>query len=82
MTNRQFAERLNGELDSIEAPPREDERVEAFAKMFHLPKFRAEAILHGIYLPDENLLKAVADELEVNADWLIGKSDNRQKKAS
>ena len=82
MINRQFAERLNKELDSIEAPPRENERVEAFAKMFHIPKFRAEAILHGIYLPDENLLNAVANEFEVNADWLIGKSEQRQKKSS
>ncbi|OGV49833.1 MAG: hypothetical protein A3F46_04910 [Legionellales bacterium RIFCSPHIGHO2_12_FULL_42_9] len=82
MTNRQFAERLNRELDGIEAPLREDERVEAFSKMFHIPKFRAEAILHGTYLPDENLLNAVADEFEINADWLIGKSENRQKKAS
>lgn len=82
MTNKQFAERLNKELDGIEAPVREDERVEAFSKMFHIPKFRAEAILHGIYLPDENLLKTVANEFEVNADWLIGKSDQRQKTAS
>ncbi len=79
MTNRQFAERLNRELDNIEAPLREDERVEAFSKMFHIPKFRAEAILHGIYLPDDHLLKAVADEFEINADWLIGKSEERQK---
>ena len=78
--NREFAERLNRELDSIEAPAREGERIEAFAKMFHIPKFRAEAILHGVSLPDEDLLNAIADELEVNADWLIGKSDQRQKK--
>ena len=81
MTNKQFAERLNKELDDIEAPSREDERVEAFSKMFHIPKFQAEALLHGIYLPDEHLLQTVADELEVNVDWLIGKSEQRQKKS-
>lgn len=82
MSNREFAERLNKELDNIEAPPREDERIEAFQLMFHIPRFKAEAILHGVYLPDDQLLKAIANELEVNADWLIGKSEQRQKQAS
>jgi hypothetical protein len=82
MTNRQFSEKLNQELDSIDVPMREDERLEAFSKMFHIPKFKADAILHGVYLPDEKLLHAIADEFEINADWLIGKSELRQKKSS
>ena len=81
MTDKQFSERLNKELDNIEFPPHQDERVDAFSKMFHIPKFKAEAILNGIYLPEENLLQIIADELEINADWLKGKSEQRQRKS-
>lgn len=72
MPHKIFAERLNQELDNIELPSREDERIEAFSKMFHIPKFKAEALLQGIYLPDETLLTAIALELEVDPNWLIG----------
>lgn len=77
MTNRLFAERLNQELDKIEMPLREDERLDAFSKMFHLPKFKAEAMLHGVYLPDEDLLQSLAKEFEIDPNWLIGKSETR-----
>lgn len=76
MTHRLFAERLNRELDNIDVPDREDERIEAFSKMFHVPKFKAEALLHGVYLPDESLLNNIAQELEVNPNWLVGKIDD------
>ena len=78
MTHRLFAERLNRELDNIDVPSREDERIEAFSKMFHIPKFKAEALLHGISLPDESLLESIAQELEVNPNWLVGKTDETE----
>lgn len=80
MPNKLFAERLNKELDNIGVPPRSDERVDAFAKLIRAPKFKAEAFLNGITLPDEKLLDIIAEELEVNADWLVGKSEQKQKK--
>ena len=76
MTHRLFSERLNQELDNIDVPSREEERIDALSKMFHIPKFKAEALLHGIYLPDEQLLKDVAQELEVDPNWLIGKTNH------
>lgn len=76
MPHKIFAERLNQELDTIDLPSREDERIEAFSKMFHIPKFKAEALLHGVYLPDDTLLQNIAQELEVKPDWLIGKTDS------
>lgn len=76
MTHKLFAERLNKELDDIDFPQHEAERVEAFSTMFHLPKFKAEAILSGNMLPSEELLQAISDELEVNANWLTGKEDH------
>lgn len=81
MPNKQFAERLNRELDAIGVPLRSDERIEVFSKLIKIPKFKAEAMLNGISLPDDDLLKILADELEVNPDWLIGKSEQKQKKS-
>ncbi len=77
MTNKQFSERLNKELDEIGVPQRSDERVEVFAKLIKIPRFKAAAILSGSTNPDAPLLELLAEELEVNADWLLGKSDER-----
>lgn len=82
MSNKQFAERLNKELDSIGVPPRNDERIEVFSKLLKIPKFKAEAFLNGVIMPDAKLLLQMAEELEVNEDWLIGKSELRQRKTS
>lgn len=78
MSNKQFSERLNKELDEIGVPPKTDERIEVFAKLIHVPRFKAEAILNGYTTLDAPLLNIIANELEVSADWLLGKSDNRQ----
>ena len=80
MTHKIFSERLNKELDSIDLPIREDERIDTFAIMFKLPKFKAHAIIDGITLPDPALLESIANELEVNPEWLIGHSDDRKRK--
>lgn len=80
MPNKQFAERLNKELDGIGVPPRSDERIEVFAKLLKVPKFKAEAFLNGVTVPDPTLLDRISNELEVSTEWLIGKSEHRQKK--
>ncbi|QBR85061.1 hypothetical protein E3983_12295 [Legionella israelensis] len=77
MPNKRFSERLNNELDTIGVPQSTSERIDAFAKLLKVPKFKAEALLNGMTVPDEPLLSAIAEELEVNADWLIGKSDDK-----
>ena len=79
MPNKRFAERLNDELDIIGVPQFTQERIDIFAKLLKVPKFKAEALLNGITTPDENLLTTLAEELEVNADWLLGKSDNKEQ---
>ncbi len=78
MGNKQFSERLNKELDDIGVPQRNDERVEIFAKLIKVHRFKAEEILNGKTNLEAPLLKLLAEELEVNADWLLGKSDKRQ----
>lgn len=77
MTNKQFSERLNKELDEIGVPQRNEERIEIFAKLIKIPRFKAEALLTGNTKPDAPLLNILAEELEVNSDWLLGKSDKR-----
>lgn len=76
--NKVFSERLNTELDSIGVPTRFDERVDVFAKLVKIPRFKAEAILNGRTNPEANLLEQLAEEFEVSADWLIGKSNERE----
>lgn len=77
MSNKRFSERLNKELDDIGVPQRSDERVEVFAKLIKIHRFKAEAILNGNTNPEAPLLELLAKELEVNAEWLLGKSDER-----
>lgn len=78
MSNKQFSERLNKELDDMGMPARADERVELFSKLLKVPRFKAEALLNGSTNPEAPLLKILADELEVNAEWLLGRSDKKQ----
>lgn len=77
MNNKHFAEKLNNELDSLKLPAHNDERIDAFSRLLKIPKFKAESLLSGAAVPDEALLKLLGEELEVNSDWLIGKSDSR-----
>ena len=72
MSHKIFAERLNSELDQIDFPSKLDERVEAFAKLLDIPRFKAESILSGAILPEEELLMRIAEELEVDPGWLLG----------
>jgi len=76
MANKIFAERLNQELDNIGLPQHELERVEAFARMIKLPRFKAESILHGEMIPNNEELALIAEELEVSIEWLLGKQTN------
>lgn len=78
MSNKQFSERLNKELDDMGVPQRNDERIEVFAKLIKVPRFKAESLLNGNTNPEAPLLDLLAEELDVNADWLLGKSDQRQ----
>lgn len=75
MPNKKFSERLNKELDSIGVPSTTTERIEILSKLIKIPKFKAEALLHGLTNPDATLLKTLATEFEVTEEWLIGKID-------
>ncbi|OGV27996.1 MAG: hypothetical protein A3F18_04905 [Legionellales bacterium RIFCSPHIGHO2_12_FULL_37_14] len=70
MNPKLFAQRLNQELDQIDFPTRMDERVEAFAKLMDIPRFKAESFLSGAAIPDTELLTRIADELEISVESL------------
>ena len=72
MSNRKLTERLNTELDSLGVPEMMLQRVQACSKMFGIPKYRIEAILHGLNGYDQTAIEKIASELEVNTDWLLG----------
>lgn len=77
MSNKQFSERLHKELDEMGVPQRNEERIEIFAKLLKIPRFKAEALLTGSTQPDAPLLEIMAEEFEVDSDWLLGKTDER-----
>lgn len=74
MNLKNFSARLHHGLDQIDFPTKTDERVEAFAKLLKLPRFKAECILNGTCPPDSQLLARIAEELDVETDWLLGES--------
>lgn len=72
MSTRVFAERLNQGLDEIGVPTLLSERIDVFAKLIDVPRFKAEAILNGRFVIDDDLLQRISKELEVSPDWLKG----------
>ena len=74
MVNKLFAERLHQELDKMDVPQPNDERIEVFAKLLKVPRFKAEAILNGHVPVEEPLREKIAEELEVNFAWLMGET--------
>ncbi|KTD09526.1 hypothetical protein [Legionella jamestowniensis] len=68
--NRLLSEHSN--KDSIGVSIVLPERISACAKIFKLPKFKTESVLQDIEI-NKHSLQTIADELEVNVDWLLGK---------
>lgn len=78
MSNKLLSERLSDELDAIGVPSLMTERVQACSKLFKLPKFKIEALLHGVIIESKSI-QTIADELAVQVEWLLG-DKNAQKK--
>jgi len=78
MRDKEFAERIALELNEIGLPKNEHERTDALSKLLHLPHFKAEALLSGS-IKDSETINKLAKELEVSADWLLGKATNRNQ---
>lgn len=70
---KHFAERLNQCLDETDAPTQIRERAIILSKMIDISKQQAWSLLEGHQFPDLALLQRIADEFEVDTDWLTGK---------
>jgi len=72
-TAKHFSDQLNKSLDDLGLPQNSRERANALSKMLDIPKQQAWSLLEGHVLPDQDLLQRVASELDVEAEWLLGK---------
>ncbi|KTC91132.1 hypothetical protein OQJ18_14240 [Fluoribacter dumoffii] len=79
MTNKKLTERLHQELDELGVPALMTERVRVCSKLFQLPKFKIEALLHGVVALDANSMQKIAEELEVSTDWLFAGAKGKAK---
>jgi hypothetical protein len=71
-TAKHFAERLNNCLDDTGAPIQVRERAAILSRVLDIPKQQAWSLLEGNQLPDTNLLQRIANEFEVDPQWLSG----------
>ena len=79
MSNKRLTERLNEELDELGVPTQMTERVQVCSKLFNVPKFKIEALLHGVVAFDSKSMQKIADELDVSIHWLLGNSAGKTK---
>jgi hypothetical protein len=63
---KQFSDELNKSLDDIGAPIAIRDRAVVLSKMLNIPKQQAWGLLEGHLSPDDELLKQIATELEIN----------------
>jgi len=70
LSARDFAEKLNSCLDSIDAPASARERAAILSKMLDIPKQQAWSLVEGQLVPEKELLQKIADEFEVDLLWL------------
>lgn len=69
---KHFAERLNKCLDDADAPAQVRERSVILSKMLDISKHQAFNLLEGHLLPNQELLQRIAEEFDVDSDWLSG----------
>lgn len=69
---KHFAEKLNHCLDETDAPAQVRERAAILSKMLDIPKQQAWSILEGQQYPSAELIQRIADEFEVDVNWLTG----------
>lgn len=69
---KHFAERLNHCLNETGAPASIRERTAILSKMLDISKQQAWSFIDGQQIPDPELLQKIANEFEVDPEWLSG----------
>lgn len=72
-TAKLFSQRLNSCLDDTGAPFNDRERALILSRMLDIPKQQAWGLIDGHHLPETALLGRIAQEFEVDPEWLTGK---------
>lgn len=72
---KHFAEKLNHCLDATDAPSHIRERATILSKLLDIPKQQAWGMLEGQQIPDHALMQRIANEFEVDLDWLTGEHE-------
>lgn len=72
LSAKHFAERLNSCLNDTGAPPLARERAIILSKLIDIPKQQAWSLLEGNLLPNRELITRIANEFEVDPEWLSG----------
>lgn len=70
LSAKQFSERLNRCLDETGAPAQVRDRASALSKLLDIPKQQAWSLLQGQQLPNDELLLKIANEFEIEPQWL------------
>ena len=78
MNTKLFSQRFNSELSSLNFPDELGNKVKAVAKVFHVSRHLANAMLLGDSLPSREQLYKIAEELEVCPQWLSGATDKKK----
>ncbi len=65
-----FAKKLNHCLDESGAPSSPRDRANVLSKLLDIPRQQAWSLLEGHQAPDEDTIKQIANEFEVDMLWL------------
>jgi hypothetical protein len=71
-TAKSFSAKLNKCLDDLDVPENPRERASILSKMLDLPRQQAWGLIEGTLVPDEDLAARIAEEMEVELEWLFG----------
>lgn len=69
--NREFVAKLKQCLDESGTPNNPRERASILSKILHIPKHQAWAYLEGQQMPEPDILEMIAQEFEVETNWLM-----------
>lgn len=70
---KRLADQVNKTLNDLGVPINTRERAVILSKMLDIPKQQAWTILEGQILPDDNTLKKISSELEIDIHFLSTK---------
>lgn len=68
---KHFATRLNKCLDELGVPTDTRDRTIILSKMLKITRQQSRMLIDGYQLPDDYLLNQIAQELEVESNWLV-----------